>query len=254
MSKYLVQASWDDVPHLTAQAKKELWASIPVHQQEARSKGVPELGSGAIYPILSDDFTVPDFKLPRDWRYVYGMDVGWNFTAFVFGAYNPVSDTIYLWHCYKRGQAEPSVHAQAVKGQNNELWPWMNGVVDPASRGRSQIDGRKLINVYQAEGLNIHMADNAVEAGIGGVWGRLATGRLRVFKSMAPWLAEYSNYHRDKNGNVVKVNDHLMDATRYLVMSGLPHAQVWPVTQDRAVAVPMLEYVTPDSDELGWMG
>jgi phage terminase large subunit-like protein len=45
--KFVVQATWDDVPHLSAEAKAELLASIPPYQREARSKGVPQLGSGA---------------------------------------------------------------------------------------------------------------------------------------------------------------------------------------------------------------
>jgi phage terminase large subunit-like protein len=47
---------WDDVPHLDAKSKQELLNSIPPYQRDARSKGVPQLGSGAIYPISEDDF------------------------------------------------------------------------------------------------------------------------------------------------------------------------------------------------------
>ena len=44
--KYVIMASWDDVPHLTAQAKAELLASIPPYQRDARSRGIPQLGAG----------------------------------------------------------------------------------------------------------------------------------------------------------------------------------------------------------------
>jgi hypothetical protein len=33
MSKYVVMAGWDDVPHLDEQTKKDLYASIPPYQR-----------------------------------------------------------------------------------------------------------------------------------------------------------------------------------------------------------------------------
>lgn len=45
MSRAVIMAGWDDVPHLTAQDKADLIKSMPVHQREARAKGVPSLGA-----------------------------------------------------------------------------------------------------------------------------------------------------------------------------------------------------------------
>ena len=39
---------------------------------------------------------------------------------------------------------------------------------------------------------------------------------------------EYRLYRRDDKGNVVKERDHLMDATRYLVVSGIAAMQLDP--------------------------
>ncbi len=57
---------------------------------------------------------------------------------------------------------------------------------------------------------------------------RMSTGSLKVFSSCQSWLQEYRLYRRDEDGKIVKENDHLMDATRYLVMSGLPIARCAP--------------------------
>ena len=81
MSKGLVTASWSDVPHLTEQEQAEQLASIPEYQRDARTKGIPYLGAGAIYPFPPDDFTVKDFKIPDHWPRGYGMDVGWKSTS-----------------------------------------------------------------------------------------------------------------------------------------------------------------------------
>ena len=66
--KYVCTATWDDAPHLSEEVKKELWDAIPPFQRDARSKGVPQLGSGAIYPVPESEFTVDDFEIPGHWR------------------------------------------------------------------------------------------------------------------------------------------------------------------------------------------
>jgi hypothetical protein len=76
-------------------------------------------------------------------------------------------------------------------------------------------------------GLDLTFAENAVEAGIFNVYQRMTTGRLKVFRSMTQWLEEFRIYRRDKHGKPVKQNDHLLDCTRYLIMSGLDVAKVY---------------------------
>jgi hypothetical protein len=48
----------------------------------------------------------------------------------------------------------------------------------------------------------------------------LSAGKLKVFESLKAWLEEFRMYRRDEKGQIVKANDHLMDATRYLIVSG----------------------------------
>ena len=211
-TKYVVMCTWDEVPHLTAAAKKELWNSIPPYQRDARSKGIPQLGSGAIYPVPESDFTVDPFTIPIHWPKGYGMDVGWNYTACVWGAWDRQNDVLYLYHSYKRSQAEPSVHVAAIKAAGD----WIPGFIDPASRGRSQRDGSQLLADYLMLGLKLTTADNGVESGLYSVWNRLSTGRLKVFKNLGNWFEEFRLYRRDEKGQVVKENDHLMDSLRYM--------------------------------------
>lgn len=237
-SKFVVMATWDDVPHLDDAVKKELWESIPPFQRDARSKGVPQLGSGAIYPVPESDIIVPDFPIPEHWPRVYGMDVGWNRTAVVWGAVDNDTQTVYLYAEHYRGQAEPVIHAEAIKSRGD----WIPGVIDPASRGRGQKDGDQLLDQYQQLGLDIMPAINAREAGIYAVWQRLSGGKLKVFASLGSWRGEFRLYRRDEKGAIVKENDHLMDATRYLMMSGLDIAKTKPVKE--------LQY----HGNMSWMG
>lgn len=242
-SKFVVMATWDDVPHLTQQAKDELWSSIPPFQRDARSKGVPQLGAGAIYPIPESTVVVPDFSIPDHWPRAYGMDVGWNRTAAIFGAFNRESQTLYIYNEHYMGEEKPVVHTEAIKARGE----WIPGVIDPAARGRTQDDGTQLMQSYIDLGLDLDIAFNGVEAGLLECWTRMSEGRIKVFQSCQNWIAEYRLYRRDEKGKVVKGFDHAMDATRYLVMSGKDRAKVKPVEKKQNLHV-------VGGGATGWMG
>ena len=244
MSKFTVSCTWDEVPHLTEEAKAELWASIPPSQRDARAKGIPSLGAGAIYPLVEEDIVIPDFPIPEHYQRGYGMDVGWQKTAAVWGARDPDSGVCYLTSEHYRGEAEPVVHAEAIKGRGK----WIPGVVDPAARGRGQKDGVRLLEVYKDLGLDLEASDNAVEAGIYLVWNMLSSGRLKVFASLQNWRAEIRMYRRDEKGQIVKEKDHLMDATRYFALSGIDRMIAPP-----ADAEPELEFPYSDGPSGSWM-
>jgi hypothetical protein len=225
MTKHVVTATWDDAPHLGEEAKGELLREIPPHLREARSKGVPSMGAGAIYPVPESEIVCEPRDIPKHWPRVYGFDVGWNRTAAVWGAIDRESQTVYLYSEHYRGQAEPAVHAESVRARGQ----WIPGVIDPAARGRGQRDGKQLLTDYIDLGLRLSPAVNAVEAGLYAVWERLSGSRIKVFNTLTNWLDEYRLYRRDENGKIIKERDHLMDATRYLIVSGLDVATVEPV-------------------------
>jgi hypothetical protein len=224
MSKIALFVGWSDVPHLSEEQKKTILAGIPPWQRDSRTKGVPQLGAGAIYQVAESEVVIAPHPIPDFWPRCFALDVGWNRTAAIWLAKNPDTGQIVAYNEYYRGQAEPSVHAAAIKARG----VWIPGVIDPAARGRSQIDGKKLFDMYQDLGLDILKADNSREAGIYQVWELLSQGQLKIFSTCVNTLSEYRLYRRDEKGNIVKKNDHLMDALRYGVMTGLSRAIVMP--------------------------
>lgn len=212
-SKAVIQAGWDDVPWLTEDVKARLLEDTPEYMREARSKGLPSMGSGNVFTTPIENVLVDPFAIPDSWPRIYGFDVGWNRTAAVWGALDPATDTLYIYDEHYRGKEEPAVHAYAVLSRGK----WIPGVIDPASRGRSQIDGRKLITAYKELGLQLWPANNEVEAGILAMSQRLASSKLRVFKTCINLQKEYMLYRRDKTGRVVKDNDHALDCVRYII-------------------------------------
>lgn len=219
MSKFVISCEWDEVPHLDAQMKHDLLASYSPHEREARQKGIPAIGSGKMYPIAEADILVKAFEIPSYYKKVFGFDPGQNRTAAVWAAIDPDTGTVYLYSEYYRSKAEFSVHAEGLKARGK----WIPGVADWAG---TTDDRRRIIDMYADDyGLQLIPADKAVEAGIQKVWQYLSSGKLKVFDTLPNWLGEFRVYRRDGLGRVVKKEDHLMDATRYLLMSGLEIAQ-----------------------------
>lgn len=226
-SRYLVQADWDSsAPHLDAKTKREMLASYSPLTREARSSGIPALGSGAIYPIPRSDIQIPPFLIPTHYPRGFALDVGWKKTAAIWGAWDRETDILYAYAEYYVGHREPSNHAAALRARGQ----WIPGVIDPA--GTSQSDGERLRDEYIDAGANIvGLAEKAVEAGIDAVYERLMTGRLKIFSTLGNFWSEYFKYRRDEKGKVVKENDHLMDALRYLVMGYQKFFIVQPVAE-----------------------
>ena len=112
--------------------------------------------------------------------------------------------------------------------------------------GADRRTARGLIDLYEDNGLLLYDAENAVEAGLLRTWEWLSTGRLKVFDSLQSWLFEFRIYRRDEKGKVIKQHDHLMDATRYLMMTGMD-----------LMTVPVARNIKTTLDEgrpQGWLG
>jgi len=214
-SRVVVMASWDDVPHLDEDAKKQILQGTPAMLRDAVAKGIPTFGEGNVYPLSRTDIECDPFMLPSHYKRWYGMDIGWNCTAAVFFAQDPDSGQIWITDVYRGERSEPLIHANAIKFKAKE---WMMGAIDPGARQRSQKDGSQLMQVYRDAGLLVIPANNSVETGVSAVWELLSTGKLKVFKSCTPLFAEFMTYIYE-HGKIKKTNDHIMDAMRYGILT-----------------------------------
>lgn len=224
MAKAFVSVDLYEVPHLTKERIDETLKGVPPWQRKLRLTGIPEFGTGAIYPIPEADIAITPFDIPPTWLRAYGFDVGWKVNAAIFGALDPSSDTLFIYDEVYTGRTEPTNIANAIKARGL----WLPGVIDPASTGGAQRDGKKLVDEYRSLGLDLAFADNAVVTGLTKVWERLSQGRLKIFTSCQKLLGEYRLYRRDEKGRIVESPDHALDALRYLVMSGLARAKTEP--------------------------
>lgn len=210
--KAVIQAGWSDAPWLTTEMKERLLEDTPEHLKKARSEGLPAMGSGTVYQTPIEDILVQPFAIPDSWPRMFALDVGWNVTAAVWGALDPSTDTLYLYDEHYLGKEPAPIHAYSIASRGR----WVHGVIDPASRGRSQVDGTQLLQVYKDHGLLLWPAKNEVESGILNVSQRLVSKRLKIFTTLVNLQKEYLLYRRDKNGKIIKENDHALDCVRYI--------------------------------------
>jgi hypothetical protein len=73
----VVTATIDDAPHFSVADKARIVASYMPHELEARTKGVPVLGSGRIFPVKEETLAIEHREFPRHWARIGGMDFGW---------------------------------------------------------------------------------------------------------------------------------------------------------------------------------
>lgn len=237
-----VQMTIDDAEHLTPEQREIVIRSFAPHEREARTKGVPVMGSGRVFPLEDALIEEEAIQIPAHWPRLAALDFGWDHpTACVWAAWDRDNDVVHIYDCYRAREQPVPIHASAIKARGTWIpmaWPH-DGNNDTAA-------GPQLAQQYRGEGVNMlpHHAQYvptshdkkdddtksnrmSVEAGVQDMLTRMMTGRLKVAKHLNDWWEEFRLYHRE-DGKIVKVRDDLMSATRYLVMS-LEHAITAPV-------------------------
>ena len=248
----LVQASWDDAPHLIkpdgslTDEAKQLEAGFPPHEREMRRRGVPSFGRGLVFPqFASEGLVIDPIEIPKHWPRIIGIDFGFDHPfAAIQLAWDRDADMVYLISEYRESRAIPAIHAAAVKPWGN--WPvaWPHDGLN-TEKGT----GDELVKAYENEGLNMLSlkatnppdfrqgqkegeGGNSVEASIMDMYERMETGRFKVFKTCRYFLEEVRTYHRDENAKIVKLRDDVISATRYAHMM-LRHARTQVVKRRR---------------------
>lgn len=218
---FCVQAGWDDVPHLSPAQKAEMLAAYPEHERDARSKGVPMLGSGAVFPIDEARIKCDPITIPKHWAQINAIDFGWDHpTAAVNLAWDRDADCVYVTKEYRVAREINAVHAAAIR-------PWGDWIPTAWPHDGYQHDkqsGDELAQQFKSHGLNM-LPEHAThadggfgtEAGVMEILGRMRTNRFKVFSTCGLWFSEFRTYHR-KDGKIVKLIDDLMSATRVGVM------------------------------------
>ena len=226
----LIQATWDDAPHMTGEIRKQILEALPPHERKMREKGIPVLGSGLVFPLPEEDLLCDPIDIPDHWPRLCGIDFGWDHpTAVTWIAWDRDSDVVYVYDSYSLRQETVPVHSSAINARGKwipVIWPMDGRQADKGS-------GKNLTEQYRKESVNMlreHFSNppsqgmkegtggNSVEAGIQQMLTRFQTKRLKIFKNQGKLLEELRMYHR-KDGKIVPIHDDVISALRYCVMS-----------------------------------
>ena len=232
----LITAGWEDAEHLTEDMKEQILAALPPHERELRSKGIPMIGSGLVFPISEDNLACEPFIIPEHYPRIAAIDFGYDHpTAVVWVAWDRDEDIVYIYDCYRMAKQTPDYHASHINEREGSHFIPIAFPHDGYQHDKGS--GITLAEQYRDANVNMlpfHFENppalgekkgvNSVEAGLMDMLTRMEQGRFKVFNTLYDWFEEFRLYHR-KDGKVVKIRDDLMSATRYAVMS-IRHADV----------------------------
>lgn len=220
--QYLQNVTWDDAPHLSETAKAQILEAVPEFQRDMRSKGIPVLGSGVIFPIKDEDIKCDPFPCPDHWLVLNGMDFGWDHPQGHVQLWLDQDHGItYVARAWRKRERDADQAYTATK-------EWARCVPAAWPHDGHQHEkggGEQLKSEYKISGFDM-MESHATwpEGGISvesGLWQMLQDmrdGRFKVFSNLVEWFEEKRLYHRDDKGKIVKERDDLISATRYAYM------------------------------------
>jgi hypothetical protein len=199
----------DNQEHLPEDYIGDILDALPGKARARFRDGAWVKAEGVIYDLFDERMIVDRKDMPKDFdRLASGQDFGMNITNVRIGI---VGETVYVLDDY-------GSYDMTTRTFNGELlargWFSLDGepvdfpvFCDPAGGERIQ------------EITNGIKANNSVEAGIDFINAKIERGQFYVAAGCIGVLSEVWDYCRDEAGEIVKVNDHFMDALRYAIFS-----------------------------------
>jgi len=181
---------------------------LPEKQKARFRDGLWVKAEGVIYDRFDESMIVKVSELPEKFdRYAAGQDFGLNIT-FVKIAW--LGDVVYVLCDYGAFNMTTQSFNEEVNVRgwfNNPDDMGLPVYCDPAGGERIQeITG----------GVK---ANNSVDSGIDFINAKIERGQFFVCEKCTGVLSEIWDYCRDECGEIVKVNDHYLDALRYAIFS-----------------------------------
>ncbi|MDR2542776.1 MAG: phage terminase large subunit [Treponema sp.] len=189
---------------------------LPEKQKARFRDGLWVKAEGVIYDRFDESMIVKAADLPEQFdRYAAGQDFGLNITFVKIGW---VGDVIYVLGDY-------GAFNMTTQSFNDEL----------SARGLLDCPDEMGMPVYcdPAGGERIQeirggtKANNSVESGIDFINAKIERGQFFVCEKCTGVLSEIWDYCRDEAGQIVKLNDHFLDALRYAIFSDVQQGVVF---------------------------
>lgn len=228
----VVQVDMDDNPHLNQEAKERLLEGLSDEERQARKEGRFVHFAGMVFPEFRDALHTtnpPERSFLNGQSIVVGIDPGIRWTGICFVAFDDENYALVFDELYLKQQTVPQV-AEAIQAKLKE-WDVAPDfyVIDPSARNRTQINADAVEAEFQRHGIFAVHGQNDRESGILTIKRRLQSSppSLLVSNACKELIYEFGRYRIDPKANkndqsafeVVKVDDHVLDAMRYALMS-----------------------------------
>ena len=217
--------SWDDNPYLSSEEKQYLIANLPPEVLESRQHGHFVAAEGLVFPNFTADNVLEPFVMTHADAYYIGIDPGYrNPTAVIWVAV--VGENMYVVSDYERAGLTVADHCQAILERTRQLgWnlKQVKILIDSAANQKTSACEVSTASQYRHHGVavdanvNKNLAQGLLEMKV-----RFANAdgqrSLFVFKNCVHLLGELRGYYWGDGEQPQKVNDHTIDALRYVVM------------------------------------
>ena len=181
-------------------------------------EGLWTLAEGIIYPMYEDAIAeVPPYEAEDVRSYCLSIDYG-TMNAFAAILWEKHGDTWYAAKEYYHSGRDTGIqktdeeYAQDLDAFTEGLGR-LETIIDPSAASFIAL-------LQKRKNYRVHHANNAVSDGIRETATALQNGKIKISPTCKNWIKEASGYVWDDSlvdDKPVKVNDHLMDATRYFV-------------------------------------
>ncbi len=198
----------DNKDNLPEDYISDILDTLPEKQKARFRDGLWVKAEGVIYDKFDETMIVNASDLPERFdRYAAGQDFGLNITFVKIGW---LGDVIFVLGDYGAYNMTTQSFNEEVTARGLMDCPDGMGLpvyCDPAGGERIQeiTGGTK--------------ANNSVESGIDYINAKIERHQFYVSEKCTGVLSEIWDYCRDEAGEIVKVNDHFLDALRYAVFS-----------------------------------
>ena len=206
----------DNKEHLPDDYISDILEALPEKQKNRFLFGRWGKSEGAIYDKFDESMILKVSEMPERFeRYAAGQDFGLNITNVKIGW---VGDVVYVLCDY-------GAFNMTTKSFNSEL----------EARGWFDCPDGFGIPVYcdPAGGERIQeitggvKANNSVESGIDYINAKIERRQFFVCERCTGVISEIWDYCRDEEGEIVKVNDHFLDALRYAIFSDIQRGVIF---------------------------
>lgn len=217
--------SWDDNPYLTQEEKQYLIANLPPEVLESRQHGHFVASEGLVFPNFTADNVIEPFLIQNADAYYIAIDPGYrNPTAVLWVAV--VGENLYVISDYEVAGLTVADHCQAILQRTYDLgWDLKQTriLIDSASNQKTSACEISTAMQYRNHGVavdtnvNKNLAQGLLEMK---TYFRNADGKrnLFIFKNCVHLIGELRGYYWGDGEQPQKVNDHTIDALRYIIM------------------------------------